>query len=636
MSPSLLAQLLANGVFLGSLYLLVALGLTLIFGVMGIADFAQGALYMLGAYASFSTTRLLHLPYFASLPLAMAGAGAVGLLAYLLVYRPLHAKGGSTTFVAALGVLLIVQNLALWAFGGEFRLLQSPFGDGKLTVHGVVVTYHQAFVMAVTGFLLLLAGVFLKATKLGKALRAMSQNPEAARIVGIREFPIAAATFLAAAALAGAAGALISPLQAFDPSVGTRIILKSFAITIFGGLGSIPGALVGALLVGLAETATAAFAGAEYTDLVAFALMVAAMFVRPQGLCRRAGPAAPPAGGVQLAGGGLGRRGGRRASPGPATWAGLVAVCAILPFLFPSVAHRNLLVLIMINTLVVLSLDLLVGYAGLLSLGHAGFWGIGAYTSALLVMREGAPFPLAALAAAVVAGSCGLFIGYPSLRLRSHYFVLVTFVTGIIITLLLTSLVGITRGPMGLPAIPFATLGPVTFNTFRSKVGYYYLVTGVVLLVLSLKHRLRASRAGTSLIAIREDEDLAEAVGIDTHAHKVLVFGLSTAIAGAAGSLYAHYTTFLSPDAFTFVSSFDFFVMTVVGGAGTFAGPLVGPALITVLRDALRAVSPVLAEVAFGVLLILTVAFFPRGLAGAWQASEAQRPPAARVGHDHA
>jgi len=288
---STLLQFLVNGVFISSLYALIALGLTLIFGVMEIADFAQGALYMVGAYVSFYTTQLLGLSYFVSLPLAMLAAGGIGVLNNLVVYRPLSRHGRVMTFVAALGILLILQNLALWAVGGQFRLLRSPFGDAKLSVLGAVVTYHQTFVVLVTAALIGGVWLFLKKTKPGKALRAMSQNLEAAQLAGINSARITTATFAIAAALAGVAGALISPMQAFDPTVGARIILKSFAITIFGGMGSIPGAIGGALIVGLAETMTAAYLSAEYSDLVAFALMIVIMFVRPQGLFARTAPA---------------------------------------------------------------------------------------------------------------------------------------------------------------------------------------------------------------------------------------------------------------------------------------------------------------------------------------------------------
>ncbi len=302
-------------------------------------------------------------------------------------------------------------------------------------------------------------------------------------------------------------------------------------------------------------------------------------------------------------------------------WLGWIAIAAVLPLVFRSLDTQSLLILIGINVILVASLDLLIGYTGLISLGHSGFMGVGAYASALLVMRYHAPFPVAVAGAVLLAALAGFFIGYPSLRLRHHYFVLVTFIFGIILTLLFTSLIGLTRGPMGLPGIPFATLslGPLfrhTFNTFQSKVDYYFLVLACAALVLALKERLVRARLGQALIAIKEEENLAMAIGIDTHRAKVLIFTISTGIAGLAGSLYAHYTTFLSPESFTFVDSFNLFVMNLVGGAGTFAGPIAGPALLTAVRDILRNVSPVVAEIVFGVFLIASIAFLPAGLIG--------------------
>lgn len=306
-----------------------------------------------------------------------------------------------------------------------------------------------------------------------------------------------------------------------------------------------------------------------------------------------------------------------------AVWWALPAAVAA-PLLLQSPSHQNLLVLTAIHVILVASLDLLIGLSGLVSLGHAAFWGIGAYTSALLVMRAGVPFLLALPAAALVGAAAGVFIGYPSLRLRGPYFVLVTFIFGIIVTLLLTSLVELTRGPMGLPGIPFATLpvpgrGLVVLNTFQDKSAYYYLVLTVTLFTLWIRSRVMRSRMGRALVAVREDEDLGQTLGIDTHRYKVGVFALSTGCAGLAGSLYAHYTTFLAPEIFDFVASFDLFVMNLVGGAGTGAGPIVGPVLLTAVRDALRTTHPVLGAVLFGVFLILSIAFLPEGLTGGWR-----------------
>lgn len=291
MDLSTIAQYVINGAFVSSVYALMALGLTLIFGVMQIADFAQGALYMLGAYVSFYITNRAGLSYFLSLPAAMATVALVAVLNHLAVYRPLRRAGGATTFVAALGILLVVQNTALWAFGAEYRLIRSPFGDAKVGVLGAVITYQQVFIILMTAALIIAVWLFLQRTTLGKALRAMSQNRDAAALMGINPDRIAVATFALAGALAGSAGALVSPLRAFDPHIGALAILKSFAIVIFGGMGSISGALLGALIVGLAETMTAAYVAAEYSDLIAFVLMIAVLFVRPQGL--RGGAVAP-------------------------------------------------------------------------------------------------------------------------------------------------------------------------------------------------------------------------------------------------------------------------------------------------------------------------------------------------------
>ncbi len=284
MEFSTFAQFLVNALFVSSLYALVALGLTLIFGVMQIADFAQGALYMLGAYASFFVTNIFGFNYFLSLPVAILTIAAIGILNNVLVYRPLRQAGGATTFVAALGILLILQNAALWAFGGEYKLIRSPFGDAKFSLIGAIITHHQIFIILMTASLIGGVWLFLRKAKVGKALRAMSQNREAAVLVGINLDRISLVTFAIAAALAGTAGALISPMRAFDPHIGAIAILKSFAIVIFGGMGSISGAVLGAFIVGLAETMTAAYVAAEYSDLVAFVLMIAILFVRPQGL----------------------------------------------------------------------------------------------------------------------------------------------------------------------------------------------------------------------------------------------------------------------------------------------------------------------------------------------------------------
>ncbi len=296
-----------------------------------------------------------------------------------------------------------------------------------------------------------------------------------------------------------------------------------------------------------------------------------------------------------------------------------VSAAVAAPHLFTGLAAQHLLVIIAINVILVASLDLLVGGAGLISLGHAAFMGVGAYTSALLV-KGGSPFVLGLAAAVAAAAIAGVIVGVPALRLKGHYFSVVTFIVGIIATILMTNLVDLTRGPMGLPGIPFVTLKVFGWeHTFRSivfKTGFYYIALGFAVLTLLLRWRVSRSRFGRSLAAIKGDENLAESVGIPTYRTKLAAFVLAAAVAGLAGSLYAHYTAFISPDSFTFVHSFDLFVMNLVGGAGTFLGPVVGPAFLTLLGSGLRGLSPALSHVIYGLLLIVVIVVLPYGLVG--------------------
>lgn len=279
------------------------------------------------------------------------------------------------------------------------------------------------------------------------------------------------------------------------------------------------------------------------------------------------------------------------------------------------------LVLVGINLILVVSLDLLVGYAGLLSLVHAGFMGIGAYFSAILATSHGFPFPLALFCAFLAGGVSGILVAYPSIRLRGHAFVVMTFVGGLIINILFNDLEGITRGARGVPGIPSPEIGiPGLFSyAFIGNISYYYLVLFFVVLLMVFKQRLVHSRFGRALLAIRSNEELAKSVGVNTDRTKILVFGISAAFAGLAGSLYAHLITFIGPESFTFVESFNLFVMNFVGGRGSLAGPVIGTLFLSFAREFLRDFSPVIAELTFGVLLLVTIGFMPAGIVGAYR-----------------
>ena len=294
----------------------------------------------------------------------------------------------------------------------------------------------------------------------------------------------------------------------------------------------------------------------------------------------------------------------------------LLAIAAVALLTAPawlvSPYHLHVLIMAGIFTILALSLNLLLGYTGQLSLGHAAFFGIGAYTSALLTLKLEWSFWLALPSAAAAAGFAGGAIGRLALKLRGAYFVLVTISFAGVISLVSINWMELTNGPLGLPGVPPPELGPWTL---RTKHTYYYLVLAAAALAYLVCHRLVHSRIGRALIALRENEPLAESVGIDATRYLVLAAVISAALAGVAGSLYAHYTRFVSPEVFLFTYTVTMVIMVVAGGQGTLVGPVIGALLFTALPEALReAMAWQWQMLAYGVVLVALVFFLPRGI----------------------
>ena len=289
-----------------------------------------------------------------------------------------------------------------------------------------------------------------------------------------------------------------------------------------------------------------------------------------------------------------------------------------LPFWLASAYHLHVVIMAGIFTILALSLNLLLGYTGQLSLGHAAFFGIGAYTSSLLALKLEWPFWLGLPAAAVAAGLAGWAIGRLALKLRGAYFVLVTISFAGVISLVSVNWMELTNGPLGLPGVPAPELAGLSL---RTKPAYYYLVLLAAAGAYLVCRRLVGSRLGRAFLALRENEALAESVGVDPTRTLVLAAVVSAALAGVAGSLYAHYTRFVSPEVFLFSYTVTMVIMVVAGGKGTLAGPVVGAVLFTVLPEVLReAMAWQWQMLAYGVLLVLLVFFLPRGIVPALQA----------------
>jgi branched-chain amino acid transport system permease protein len=261
------------------------------------------------------------------------------------------------------------------------------------------------------------------------------------------------------------------------------------------------------------------------------------------------------------------------------------------------------------------SLDLIYGYAGQLNLGHASFAAIGAYLTGLLMIRLGISYWLALPLSAAGTSFISLLVGFPTSRLKGIFLGLTTLGFGEIVRLVLLVWYLVTRGPMGLPGIPSPTLGSFVFET---KTSFFYLVVALLLVTIYVTRRVVHSRMGIALQAIRDDEIAARAMGIHSAYYKVVVFMLGTFFAGVAGSFYAVYISFISPDSFKMMDSFMIFAMTILGGMGTLAGPLIGALIIYVMPEATRAFAEY-RMIWVGVLLMVTMIVQPLGILGGVQ-----------------
>ena len=287
-----------------------------------------------------------------------------------------------------------------------------------------------------------------------------------------------------------------------------------------------------------------------------------------------------------------------------------LALCVPLVVRSPYVLH--VAILASLYVVLTLSLNLITGFCGQFSLGHAGFYGVGAYTAALLAVHYASPFLVNLAAAALAAGLLGFLIGLPTLRLGGIYLAMATLGFGEIIYLVLLNWLALTRGPLGIPAIPGPAILGVDLGTPARQ---YYLALALALLATVVVTRLVNSRFGEAIQAIREDEIAAEAMGIPSTRLKVLTFSISAAIAGAAGGFFAHYTSFVSPSSFTLVESILVLSILVFGGMGSVEGSIAGAVLLTVAPEVFR----FLAEyrmVIYGALLLGLIVFRPQGLLG--------------------
>jgi len=276
-------QQILNGILIGSVYSLMALGLTLIYGILHIPNFAHGNKYMLGAFISLTLVAVFKVNYWLAILLSMVVLGLVGLAVERYIFRPLHDQPHINSFIAAIGLLLLLEGISFAIWGGEWQRFPSAYKQ-TLNLFGVTITLHRLLVIVATAVLIVLLQLFIKKTTWGWTIEALAQDREGAQLVGINVYWVSSMAFAIGTALAAAASSLIAPIYLVYPAMGSLPLIKAFVVIILGGMGSLPGAVFGGYLLGLIESLAGGYLSMFWADLLAFAVLVIVLTIKPTGL----------------------------------------------------------------------------------------------------------------------------------------------------------------------------------------------------------------------------------------------------------------------------------------------------------------------------------------------------------------
>ena len=613
---------LLNGLASASSLFLIAAGLTLIFGVTRIVNFAHGSLYMLGAYVAFSAGTALGAfdgaPFgfwWAALVAAVALA-VLGALIEALLLKRLYAAPELLQLTATFGVVLVVRDVALAIWGPEDRLGPRVAGlDGVVHWLGRAIPEYDLFLLGVGPLVLIALTLILQRTRFGLLVRAASENRVLAGALGIDESKLFTAVFALGAFLAGLAGALTLPREPANLGMDLAVIADAFVVTVLGGLGSIPGAFVAAIIIGVTKALCIAagdvsIAGTtlsmpKLTLVIEFIVMALVLLVRPSGLFGT--PATVPATTSITVERALIARPARRHAIAAAV---VIAVAALLPLAGDEYA-LVLTIDILIAALFTASLRLITGTGGLTSFGHAAYFGIGAYASALAA-THGYPFPAALVLAPVAATIAALAFGALCVRLSGIYLAMLTLAFAQIVWSIALQWDAVTGGSNGIT-------GVWPPDWLADRLHYYLLVLAIVVVAMIALVIIAFTPFGYALRGSRDSSLRAAASGIDVRARRIKALAIAGGFAGIAGGLFAYSKGGTSPDALAIPRSVDALVMMLLGGQNALFGPLLGAAAFTWLQDALARATEYW-RTGVGVVILLVVSVFPYGIGGIFAA----------------
>jgi branched-chain amino acid transport system permease protein len=618
---ALLVQLL-NGLAAASSLFLVAAGLSLIFGVTRIVNFAHGSFFMLGVYVAYSISEWLMnamgstLGFWLALPLAAITVGIFGAIAEIVVLRRIYKAPELFQLLATFALVLVIKDAALWLWGPEDLLgPRAPLLEGSIDILGRQFPTYDLFLIVVGPLVLLALHALLTKTRWGTLVRAATQDREMVSALGVNQAWLFTAVFALGSTLAALGGALQLPREPANLGLDLLTIGDAFVVVVVGGMGSIPGAFVAALLIaeikaicigiGTVEIFGISFAFSKLTMVAEFVVMAVVLVLRPWGLLGRAPthshPAGPPESPIRAA---------ERLTR--TVFALLVGFLIALPWVASDSPYASVLMIdILTAVLFATSLHFMMGPAGMHSFGHAAYFGLGSYTAALFVRSLGFPMELALIAAPFVAALGAFICGWFCVRLSGVYLAMLTLAFAQIVWSICFQWDGFTGGSNGLTGV-----WPAPWLAEGSS--FYFLTLILVVFGVFAMRRILFSPLGYAMRAGRDSPLRADAIGINVSRVQWVTFVISGLFAGFAGALFAFSKGSISPETLAVGKSVDGLVMVLLGGIQTLTGPWVGAALFTWLQDTLARSTDYWRALLGGVILFLVLAF-PHGVSGGFE-----------------
>jgi branched-chain amino acid transport system permease protein len=615
MFANLLVQLV-NGLADACALFLVASGLSLIFGVTRIVNFAHGSFYMLGVYVAYSLTSRFGATlagFWLSVVAAALVVAVIGALVEVWVLRRIYHAPELFHLLATFALVLIFRDAALYIWGPEDLFgPRAPHLAGAIELLGHSLPAYDIALIAIGPLVLAMLWYALARTRWGTLVRAATQDREMVGALGVNQAWLFTAVFALGATLAGLGGALQLPREPATLAMDLNTIGAAFVVVVVGGMGSIPGAYAAALLLseikavciwlGVVDIFGYSVSFSKLTLVVDFIVMAVVLVWRPWGLFGR--PQAPS----RYVG--MAEEPLRRASKGY-LWlvAALGAVLMAMPLLTADSPYTTVLMIdLLIAALFAASLHFIMGPAGMHSFGHAAYFGLGAYGAALLVRASGLPMEAALVVAPLVAALGALVYGWFAVRLSGVYLAMLTLAFAQITWAVVYQWDSFTGGSNGLT-------GVWPSQWLSDKRAYYWLTLVLVAAGILLLRRVLFSPFGYALRAGRDSVLRADAIGIDVKRMQWTAFVIAGAAAGLAGSLYAFSKGSISPESLSVDKSVDGLVMVLLGGIQTLAGPVVGAVTFSWLHDTVARNTDYW-RATLGAIILILVLLFPQGIAG--------------------